>query len=223
MTVERSKRRCFFNVNFYSEMVCCVDAKRQLSTAKPLVNGFNFYKSGHVMTVKSCNEDTRSYIKSQVLPSMRKDLCLIIVWRNGLVQKAYCACPAGIDGRCIHVAATLSALEEFYKLRAKQEETRKACTSQKCKWNVPRKRKLDLVPIANLKFRKHEHGKLKKPRTSVISPGHGVRRAHVNNVNSRNTKVYNIYTNYKAMEFQGKTDRLLGLSHILQQHTTKNI
>ena len=157
MTVERSKRRCFFNVNFYSEMVCCVDAKRQLSTAKPLVNGFNFCKSGHVMTVKSCNEDTRSYIKSQVLPSMRKDLCLIIVWRNGLVQKAYCACPAGIVGRCIHVAATLSALEEFYKLRAKQEETRKACTSQKCKWNVPRKRKLDLVPIANLKFRKHEH------------------------------------------------------------------
>ena len=202
-------------------MVCCVDAKRQLSTAKPLVKGFNFYKSGHVLTVKSCNEDTRSYIKSQVLPSMRKDLCLIMVWRNGLVQKAYCACPTGIDGRCIHVTATLFALEEFCKLRAKQEETRKACTSQKCKWNVPRKRKLGLVPIANLKFRKHEHGKLKKPRTPVISPGHGVGRAHVNNVNSRNTKLYNIYT--KVMEFQVKTGRLLGLSHILQQHTTKNI
>ena len=121
-------------------MVCCVGAKRQLSTAKPLVKGFNFYKSGHVLTVKSCNEDTRSYVKSQVLPSMKKDLCLIIVWKNGLVQKAYCACSTGIDGRCIHVhvAVTLFALEEFCKLRAKQEETRKACTSQKCKWNVPR-------------------------------------------------------------------------------------
>ena len=163
-------------------------------------------------------------MKSQVLPSMRKTyayLCFIIVRRNGLVQKAYCGCPAGIDGRCNHMAATLFALEEFCKLRAKQEETREACSSQKCKWNVPRKCKLDLVPIANLKFRKHEHRKLKKDRTPVISPGHDVRRAHVNNVNSRNTKVYNIYT--KVMEFQVKTGRLVGLSHILQQYTTKSI
>ena len=104
-------------------MVCCVDAKKQLSTAKPLIKSFNFYKSGHVLTMKSSNEDTRSYIKSQVLPSMRKTsayLCFIIVRRNGLVQKAYCGCPAGIDGQCNHVAATLFALEEFCKLRAKQ-------------------------------------------------------------------------------------------------------
>ena len=86
---------------------------------------------------------------------------------------------------------------------------------------MPRKRKLELVPIANLKFIKHEHGKLKKHRTPVISPGHGVRRVHVNNVNSRNTEVYIIYT--EVMEFQVKAGRVLGLSHILQQHTTKNI
>ena len=55
-------------------MVASVDAKKQLSTAKPLVKGFNFYKSGHVFTVKSCNGDngSRCYIKSQVLPSMKK-------------------------------------------------------------------------------------------------------------------------------------------------------
>lgn len=46
------------------------------------------------------------------------------------------------------------------------------------------------------------------------------RLAHVNNVNSRNTKLYNIYT--KVMEFQVKTGRLPGYSHTLQQHTTKN-
>ena len=113
------------------------------------------------------------------------------------------------------------AIEEFCKLRAKQEETREACTSQKCKRNVPRKRNLELVPIANLKFRKHEHGKLKKHRTPVISRAHDVTRAHVNNVNRRNTKLSNMYT--EVMEFQVKTGRLLGLSHTLQQHTTKNI
>ena len=55
-------------------MVACMKAKRQLSTAKPPVKGFNFFKSGHVLTVKSCAKpDTmRTYIKSLVLPSMKK-------------------------------------------------------------------------------------------------------------------------------------------------------
>ena len=61
-------------VNFktiWTYMVACLDAKKQLSTAKPLVKGYNFYKSGHVLTVKSCKKDQRAFIKSQVLPSMK--------------------------------------------------------------------------------------------------------------------------------------------------------
>ena len=74
-------------------MVTSVGAKKQLSTAKPLVKGFNFYKSGHVFTVISCNADngSRCYVKSQVLPSMKKSeayLCHIVIRSNGLVQKA---------------------------------------------------------------------------------------------------------------------------------------
>ena len=148
-------------------------------------------------------------------------LCRIVIRSNGLVQKACCGCPAGVDGRCNHVAATLFALGEFCKVREKQEND-EACTSQKCKWNVPRKRKVDLVPVANLKFRKHEHGKLKKSREPVISPGHDVRPASRCNTDAnRNTKLYNIYS--KVVDFQDKTGKLIGLSQILQQHTTDNI
>ena len=95
-------------------------------------------------------------------------LCHIIVIRNnGLVQKACCGFPASVDGRCNYVALTLFALEEFCKIREKQGND-KASTSQKCKWNVPRKHKVDLVLVANLKFRKHEHGKLKKSRIKAF-------------------------------------------------------
>ena len=209
----------------WTYMVTSVGAKKQLSTAKPLVKGFNFYKSGHVFTVKSCNGDngSRCYVKSQVLPSMKKSeayLCHIVIRSNGLVQKASCGCPAGIDGRCNHVAATLFSLEEFCKVRKQQNE--EACTSQSCKWNVPRKRKIDLVPIANMKFRKHEHAKMKKSREPVISPGHDVRPAKYRNTNANtNTKRYNTYS--KVIDFQSKTGKLIGLSHILQQHTTNVI
>jgi hypothetical protein len=50
----------------WTYMVACMEAKQQLLTAKPLVNGFNVYKSSHAITVKSCTkQDTmRTYIKS---------------------------------------------------------------------------------------------------------------------------------------------------------------
>ena len=35
------------------------DAKRQLSTAKPFVKGYNFFKSGHVLIVKCREYDGR--------------------------------------------------------------------------------------------------------------------------------------------------------------------
>ena len=36
----------------------------------------------------------------------------------GQVVKAYDGCPAGIDGRCNHVAATLFAFEQYFKFHA---------------------------------------------------------------------------------------------------------
>lgn len=210
----------------WTYMVTCVNAKKQLSTAKPLVKGFTFYESGHVLTIKSCNSEnnSKSYVQSQVLPSMKKTsayLCQIVIRKNGLIQKACCGCPAGVDGRCNHVAATLFALEEFCKARAK-EENEESCTSQKCQWNVPRKRKVELVPISKLKFRKHEYGKVKNSRPPVISPEQDVRPPKHQTVNTNlNTKLYNIYS--KVIDFQENNTKVIGLSHILQQNTTDNI
>ena len=41
------------------------DAKKQLSTAKPLVKGYNFFKSGHVLSIKCRESDGKFYVKSQ--------------------------------------------------------------------------------------------------------------------------------------------------------------
>ena len=183
----------------WSYMVASMEAKRQLSTAKPLVKGYNFYKSGHVLTVKSCTKpDTMSsFVKSQVLPSMKKTSaysCYIILRKNGLVQRAFCGCPAGIDGRCNHVAATLFCLEEFCKTRVQQE----SCTSKECQWNIPRKRKGDVVGISEMKFEKHEYGKKKAKRSPSIPPNHDVRAQHQRNASS--TKIYNILSKVRAFQ-----------------------
>ena len=208
----------------WTYMVACMEAKRQLSTAKPLVKGFNFFKSGHVITVKSCAkpETMRTYIKSQVLPSMKKTSaysCYIILRKNGLMQRAFCGCTAGIDGRCNHVAATLFYLEEVCKSMDKLEGIRESCTSQKCQWSVPRKRKGDVMAISDMKFKKYEYGKKKVKRNPSIPPSHDVRAAHQRGTD--NIKLYNIFT--KVLNFQEKTGKVIGLSHVLPKNTEVSI
>ena len=46
------------------------------------------------------------------------------------VFQAFCGCPAGVDGRYNHVAATLFSLEEFCKVKEKKADTEEACTSK---------------------------------------------------------------------------------------------
>ena len=115
-------------VNFgtvWKYMIESSNAKKQLSTAKPLVKGFNFFKSGNLVKVTVCSRENKWYLKSQVLPSMKKSSiynCFILLLPNGHIKSVYCGCPAGVDGQCNHIAATLFGLEEFCKQREKQQQ-----------------------------------------------------------------------------------------------------
>ena len=53
-------------------MIDSMEWKRQLSTAKPLVKGYNFFMSKHVLSAYLQKKDAKHFIKSQVLPSMKK-------------------------------------------------------------------------------------------------------------------------------------------------------
>ena len=145
-------------INFgtiWKYMIESIDAKKQLSTAKPLVKGYNFYKSGHVLSVFVCSQERRCFIKSKVLPSMKKkcvDSCYIVHLSNGHVKESYCGCPAGVDGRCNHIAATLFALEEYTRQQLKKYQQKTSRTLEPCTWNIPRKRKGDVAPIKALNF-----------------------------------------------------------------------
>lgn len=78
-------------------MIDSVDSKKQLSTAKPLVKGFNFYKSWNVHSIHHLKESGKHFIKSQVLPSMKNNLiyqCQIVMSSIGGVLKAYLWLPS---------------------------------------------------------------------------------------------------------------------------------
>ena len=131
------------------------------SAAKPLIKGYNFFKSGHVVKLeKHLSEDGVCHLRGKILPSMKKSTSYtaFITLRDGKILRAKCGCPAGIEGHCNHVSSMLFFVEEFCEHNAKNA----ACTSQPCTWNKPsRKRKVDNYPIHQVKFVKHEHGKKK--------------------------------------------------------------
>ena len=102
--------------------------------------------------------------------------------KNGVYRPG---CPARVDGRCNHLAATLSAIEDKQNNEVFTSAANTACavshqetnvlrTSKPCQWNLPKKRKINPEPIQSLKFQKHEYVKEEKrsvrPQKDVIAP-----------------------------------------------------
>ncbi|KAL5010529.1 hypothetical protein ScPMuIL_012834 [Solemya velum] len=130
-----------------------------------------YYEDGHVFGVQSyCditldNEVTADcshcVIRAKVMPSFPKanekqnpnhDTWLIMSKETGNVHSANCDCTAGKGESCNHIAAVMYALVD---ISDKKSEGKLASTSQKQKWNVPRKRKISPKKVQNVKFRKY--------------------------------------------------------------------
>ena len=56
----------------YNHIIEDVEFKKQLSVEKPIVKGYNFFKSGKVLGLYSKSENGLVYVKSQVQPSYSK-------------------------------------------------------------------------------------------------------------------------------------------------------
>ena len=127
--------------NIWKYLIEEVELRKQLGTEKPIVKGYNFFKSGHVLQLFSTKDSNKYYVKSKVLPSMIKTKIYtanIIIRANGDILSAVCGCPAGVDGRCNHLAATLFAIEDQFSRESQALAQRPAqapdlpCTSKPC-------------------------------------------------------------------------------------------
>ena len=103
----------------------------------------------------------------KVMKKCKAYICFITMDALGQVLKAYDGCPPGIDGHCNHVAATLFALEEYFKHQSKRTDAM-SCTSKPCQWNNPHQCKVDNLAISKCKFKKHEDGKAKIEKTPPL-------------------------------------------------------
>lgn len=195
-------------------MIDSMEFKRRLSTAKPLVKGYNFFKSNHVLCLYYLHKDSKHYIKSQVLPSMKKKMvytCYIKLSSFGFVLSAKCGCPAGVDGRCNHVCATLFFLDSVCK-KNKKSSSEISCTSKPCEWSVPRKRKEEVQPISAMKFQKYDYNKENKKAEDKCKY-QDVSSINQEGLNSK--KLQSIFNKFKELE--NEVGKSIGWCHILPQ------
>ena len=125
-------------------------------------SALNLFRCGHVQKIQVCHEITSDsiFIRADCLPEMKKDrvykIELQLEESSFEISAAQCGCPAGRGPRasCKHIAALCYALEEFEKVtRIPEFQT---CTDKLQTWNQPRPRKLDPMPVENLRTRKQE-------------------------------------------------------------------
>ena len=150
------------------------------------------------------------YIKSQVMPSYARTgaayTVKIIVEARGNILKAQCPYPAGVDGQCNHLAATLFAIEDSQtKAQSTCASEKFPCTSKPCKWSVPPKYRAQPTKIQETKFEKHIFKKKEYKRKWKES-------ASVCDEHSRH-EFDDIYRRWK--EIEKKKGSKIGLAYII--------
>ena len=131
--------------------------------------GFKLFKEGHVRKLYIVWDDLFSKISCECLPEMKKDRVYQINVTIELVSSdvvfSECSCPAGLGphGSCKHIAATLYALEDFYRMyQSAKEQDDESCTSRLQIWNQPRKRQLDSKKSSMIPFKCEDYGEVAK-------------------------------------------------------------
>ncbi|XP_069133552.1 uncharacterized protein [Argopecten irradians] len=147
----------FSTKEIYNYVVLKMNRKKQLKSKV-------FYEDRHVHSLQICTIDENSshcYVKCKVLPSIPSanrnispdhDVWVMMSKVSGCVNSAECNCTAGQGEACNHIVALLYAIADISE---KKREGKLAPTSQKCKWNNPRKRKLSPKKAEQLTFNKH--------------------------------------------------------------------
>jgi len=148
---------------------------------------------------------------------MKKDkvyTCFLVMTSFGSILKAHCKCPAGIDGRCNHVASTLFALAQRFKNgQETSSDSEESCTSKPCKWYVPHKRKGSVKPISEMSFVKHDDTEEKKTKKAKLT------LQEDNNASDQGNWPSDRLDNFleALREYELKSGKTIGWTHILPQ------
>ena len=112
------------------------------------------YDCGHIQNIEVSTSGSKVCIRASCLPEMKKDVykvSLSLCENSFDIETAVCGCKAGKGPKasCKHVGALCYAFAEFCKSGHLPDFL--TCTEQLQKWNQPRPRKVEVIPVSSRK------------------------------------------------------------------------
>ena len=129
------------------------------------LKSYQFFFEGNVKKLESKVFDNKTYVKANVLPSMKKTPYRVVVELSPTcdVLRAACTCPAGLGlhgkGKCNHTGGVLFAIEDFTRRELQKNPEPLTCTSRLSVWVVPRNQSVAAKPLDKVLIRKIRFGK----------------------------------------------------------------
>ena len=128
------------------------------------LKSYQFFFEGNVKKLESKVFENKTYVKANVLPSMKKTPYRAILEFSPTydVLSAACTCPAGLGlrkGKCNHIGGVLFAIEDFIRRGLQNNSEPLTCTSRLSVWVVPRNQSVAAKPIDKVLIRKIRFGK----------------------------------------------------------------
>ena len=129
------------------------------------LKSYQFFFEGNVKKLESKVFENKTYVRANVLPSMKKTPYRVVVEFSPTcdVLRAACTCPAGLGlqgkGKCNHVGGVLFAVDDFTRRGLQKNPEPLTCTSRLSVWVVPRNQSVAAKPLDKVLIRKIRFGK----------------------------------------------------------------
>ncbi|KAL7300295.1 hypothetical protein TKK_0006926 [Trichogramma kaykai] len=140
-----------FDIMTYLVITHSAYTSQQIKAYKSL-EAYQYYKAGFVHNVKHVQINNHFVILAKVKHSQRINAPDLLPWviltSDGSVKTAHCTCMVGLGEACSHIAAVL-----FYIHCQVQDSL--SCTSQLCKWEVPKySKKVEFKQVRDMHWSK---------------------------------------------------------------------
>ena len=117
------------------------------------LKSYQFCFEGKVKRLESKTHENETYVKTSVLPSMKKSPYRVLLEFTPQcdVSRAACTCPAGLGsqgkGKCNHIGGVLFALEDFTRRGQQKYREPLSCTSRLSVWVVLNNQSIAAEPL----------------------------------------------------------------------------
>ncbi|KAK3108400.1 hypothetical protein FSP39_007216 [Pinctada imbricata] len=146
-----------------------------VKTKRHKVEGWTLFREGKVVSLSSNTVSDYIYFRAQCQAAMRQQTYSIYVCfkeQGAKLKWGTCSCPAGIDGQCKHLVATLYSIIDLHRQDVSCIPEVQTCTEKLQMWHVRKPTSDEPLLFSDINFVKHDPEKPVKRDLCAVAKNH---------------------------------------------------